>query len=86
MQICNLYLYHRRQLLPAEPNATVHSPCNSAFILQAACRAQEQLAKLADHKDNHVFKDLASLADSAVDRSSAANLTKAICQVCQKLR
>lgn len=45
------------------------------------CRAAEQLSKLAEHKDNNVFKDLASLSAPLVDRTGAANLSKSICQV-----
>ena len=50
------------------------------------CRAQEQLGKLAEHKDNNVFKDLAALAAPALDRSTAASLSKSVSQVSCQLR
>ena len=46
-----------------------------------SCRALEQLAKLAEHKDNNVFKDLATLAAPDLELKEAVATSKELCQV-----
>ena len=45
------------------------------------CRAQDQLAKMREMKDNNIFKDLGSLLAPDLDLPSASALAKSLVQV-----
>ena len=56
------------------------------LCLGCDCRAREHLGRLADMKDNNIFRDLAALADPALELATTAALVKSFVQVLHEPR